>query len=266
MAKFAPVVPIGLAQWLKKEGVLGDYHLLLAHDVLAHPKKYAEVYSDIAEKGGTVIMDNSLIELGEAMPMDRLSDACHIVNATHLVMPDKLLDRKATYNMTVEAFDECLEALPMIEPILVIQGQDVHDCVYLFDSYLRLLGGVRKNGTFSVPRAVGNAVGSRRKLCAFVNEYNGAIHLLGFSNNLLDDVACARMPGVIGIDSTEPIRLALQKGFQMSLDWPANPGPRSDYWEHDWVSYMESMHPFASGILKTNLRLINEWITVKSKD
>ena len=65
----------------------------------------------------------------------------------------------------------------------------------------------------SIPRALVNILGSRREPIEALQN-NGfrdvPIHLLGFSCNYHDDIYCARLEGIIGIDSATPIRLGME--------------------------------------------------------
>lgn len=262
MAKFAPVVPLGLASWLKSRELLGDYHLLLAHDVIQNPKEYSEVYGDITQKGGLIIMDNSLIELGHPVDADTLAEACHIVGARYAVMPDVLDDAQLTYDMSEKAIWNFLPKCPAVQPVFVLQGQNLSQCLELCLRYVKLGYKIGTDYMLSIPRRLANTFGTRRDLVAQSWKMGVPVHLLGFSNSILDDITCARMPGVVGIDSTEPIRLALQHSRQISLDWPSQPGPREDYWEKDWKSMLstDGYNQVMASILENNLNKVRKWI------
>ena len=64
-----------------------DYHLALTHLVLKYPE-YAEFYKKKREKGDFVILDNSLIELGKAASLKKVSKAAQIINPSEIVLPD----------------------------------------------------------------------------------------------------------------------------------------------------------------------------------
>jgi hypothetical protein len=260
MARFAPVVPLQLARWLKERNALGDYHLLLAHDVLSDPHGYAEVYGDIGRSSnGLIIMDNSLIELGNPISTPLLLDACHIVRAQYAVMPDKLGDAEETYMMTAAGVHELTRSAPIVKPVFVLQGQNYLQCMELFDRFQRLAKVHAIDYMVSVPRILGNTLGSRKHLIFKIAQACVPIHLLGFSNSLIDDIACSRMPGVTGIDSASPIRLALQKQELLSLEHPSDPGPRYDFWEKDWIKFL-AMHPELEKLLLWNIGWIRTWI------
>jgi hypothetical protein len=54
-------------------------------------------------------------------------------------------------------------------------------------------------------------------------------HLFGFSDDIIDDIACAKLPFIDGIDSAVPIRAGIE-GKLLSLDY-FSIGPRGKFWE-----------------------------------
>src|SRR5690242_2299971 len=105
MAKFAPVCPIKVLSQLTPENS-GDYHLLLAHDVADKAQEYKNWFG--RHRNMTVIMDNSVIELGNAVDLKTIKKACDAVDITTIVLPDVLLDGRAT----VESCTKALETWP----------------------------------------------------------------------------------------------------------------------------------------------------------
>jgi hypothetical protein len=253
-ARFAPVVPLSIANILSAAD-LGDYHLLLAHDVLKSPATYKRQYASKAIK----IMDNSLIELGYAMEIQDVVKAANIVGAQFVVLPDRLKDAAWTEEATRTAKIE-FEMLDPNEiagiiPMPVLQGVYHMECDYLLETWAK--EGYK---AVAIPRVLVEVFGSRKAAihkaisCGF--KY---IHLLGFSENLQDDVDCTRIPGVMGIDSAVPIRLGLQKKI-ISLKNYVNPGPRGDYWDNPMQgsSWPETENKLLH--IETNLKLFREWI------
>lgn len=258
MAQFAPVVPIQIARWMKKQGILGKYHLLLAHDVLARPDDYREVYGNlVGDMGATIIMDNSVVELGEAMDISQLVCACDILRPNYLVVPDVMGDAKGTWERCMQFTQELPRSFDV--PLLgVCPGNTVEEikvCAHNMVALPEIMA-------ISIPRIVTKALGSRIEAVVEVYaelQYDlGAgppIHLLGFSDDLLDDVCASRLPGVVGIDSAVPIRAAIW-GESLSLDTPKDFGPRGSYWE-DSVG-----EEFQQRLLRYNMDTIQRWIKV----
>lgn len=82
-----------------------DYHLALTHLVLKYPK-YAQFYKECREKGDFVILDNSLIELGEAVEIDKVLEAAEIINPNEIVLPDVFLNKNETINTVIKTLFE----------------------------------------------------------------------------------------------------------------------------------------------------------------
>ncbi len=268
MARFAPVVPLAIARQLQgkypNKDLLGNYHLLLAHDILKHPKEYQQVYGEVRRRYGKdsfIILDNSIVELGKAMSIDDLMAASDILRPDCIVVPDVMGDGSAT-RLAAERF--CREyAKRMVAagdpnniPSLlgVIQGDSVADCMDTASLFYvqNLIEYV------SVPRIVGQKLGTRMGVLnqlAMSPRFAG-IHLLGFSDNLLDDVACARHPLVQGIDSAVPIRAGL-RGQEITIEYAVDYGPRGLFWDTTEVQYNLNHEQ-----VRANIEAFRRWITV----
>lgn len=230
MARFAPVVPLSLAALLKERGALGSYHLLLAHDVLENPKVYREIYSN---QGFDIIMDNSLIELGYPLPVNEVLEAAEIVGAQKFVLPDTL----GNYTATKEQVEEGIGEWQAIKnnfsinctPLAVVQGSTWHECIRCLLDYKEW------DLSISIPRVLTEVLKSRIPLALKAAEMGFQnIHLLGFSEDILDDLACARMTGVAGIDSAVPVRAGvacLPMEILPSSEWKKKVGPRGNFWD-----------------------------------
>lgn len=236
MARFAPVVPLSIARMLQEQGALGDYHLLLAHDVLAHPKEYQEIYGG---KGYDIIMDNSLIELGHPLPMVEVLEAAEIVGAQKFVFPDTLGDFRSTYDKVSKALDEWYDIpgdfAEVVKPVAVVQGNNYEECVRCLEQYINW--GIEN---ISIPRVLVEKLGTRTEILMKALERGfSSIHLLGFSDDVLDDITCARLPGVSGIDSAVPVRAGIKEVDIRSLVLKVHGtkdaiGPRGDFWDTKW--------------------------------
>ncbi len=234
MGKFAPVCPIGIYEALKASGQLGHYHLLLAHDVLQHPDRYRAVFADTGSE--TVkILDNSVIELGNAVDIDTIVEAAKIVRANVIVLPDVLGNASATVLAVEKAHEEwtsrCAKELNYTHAFMTVpQGASLQDWVWCAEKLHSM--NIFRNTWWSVPRRFrldglglrGYAVKILQKITS--DRY---IHLLGFSDDILDDMLTSGMEGVRGIDSAYPLRLASRRlSFRMSSP---DIGPRGDWWE-----------------------------------
>lgn len=236
MAKFAPVCPPQILSKLARDYELGDYHLLLAHDIVARPDDYEAIFGDFDE-GATIILDNSIIELGDAVSLDVIASAAATVCANVIVLPDVLLDGPATIMNCdnaipywTEKFDDVL-GQGTYSFMIVPQGKTIEEfeaCArYFADMYADTIGW------WGIPRNAVKYFGTRAEVTRFcwLLRPDWQIHLLGFSDNHQDDVACAQLAGVSGIDSAVPVRAAdtnVRISDRAGID--ALP-PRGDWWD-----------------------------------
>lgn len=258
--KFAPVAPIHLLKdmWDRETAsgkeCLGSYHLLLAHDVMESTDKltqYGELFSKVVDyygaggsDGANIIMDNSVIELGEAVTMDWVIEAAKYACANIVVIPDELGDWEKTVSKFRQAADALHSStLESFEFMFVPQGRNLHEfvrCVELvLESHPRVASwiGIPRlaRQMYGISRvdlieAIDCIVRSSQNTDARSSNERKAIkyHLLGFSNDVLDDIAAARITFAEGIDSAVPIR-AGQKGFKFYAS-ESEYGKRGDYW------------------------------------
>jgi hypothetical protein len=238
IAKYAPVVPLTIAQILDSIQMLGDYHLLLAHDVMASDRKrtdYGWIYGNNLRKtypNATIIMDNSVIELGDAVSYDTVRQAALTVNADYQVAFDVLLDAEATIEggkRTLEDYRDQVKYRPIVPLMGVVQGKTIDECMKVAEFYAQ-------NPEFHgicVPRCLTAQLGSRLPISSMLySKYRNRFrtwHMMGFSDSLLDDFITARVGFFDGIDSAAPIRNAIN-GQKFDL-MHFNPGPRGTFWD-----------------------------------
>ena len=224
MAMFAPVAPLDLMFDMKRRGILGGYHLLLAHDVVEHEEEYTSLFSDIEDRH--IILDNSLIELGHPVDDKTMAKAASIVKPELLVLPDFLSERVKTHEASVKAAIRWTRM--RLGPFMgVIQGRTKRELTFM-TAQMASIPGVEALG---IPRVLTDTVIPRStfvELVAKMAPYKH-LHLLGFSNNLYDDMLAAHHPNVVGIDSAVPLRMGLA-GEEISLKQETH-APRGDFWE-----------------------------------
>jgi hypothetical protein len=230
---------------LKAEGLLGEYHLLLAHDVAAQADLYEEIFEDF---DGYIVLDNSLIELGEPAPLEMMTRAYDAVQPNVTVLPDYLTNSRRTIDGHKNAITSWNDA--GLGPFMAVpQGRSVGEVCMCADQLKRLPW----IDAWGVPRIIADLAGSRMEVVYYLMSLGDdrKIHLLGFSDNLRDDLECAKMPDIVGIDSAVPIRLGLHgiklDGFDPTKKHP----PRGDYWET-----AEEVTP----LVRENLETIRSWI------
>jgi hypothetical protein len=248
MAKFAPVAPAHIVEQLS-EAARGDYHLLLAHDIPKNAEVYKRVYNHF---GFTIIMDNSVIELGNAVDLGLIKQAVAVTSATSIVLPDVMLDGKATVASCEAALDIWYDAF---SPLLgysnpwgfmyVPQGKTLEE----FAASAEAFADKQHINFWGIPRNLVGQIGTRRdaiEVCRALNPQR-LIHLLGFSDNLIDDVLCARHRYIRGIDSAVPLRAA-SEGTDISLAMKI--GPRGNWWDEAKFVYK----------MNDNINTFSRWI------
>lgn len=214
MAKYSPVGPIAILEELDKVNLLGDYLLVLAHDVKNNVARYKKL---IARKRRHVILDNSSVELGQPMT-EGLIELFYEIGADAIVLPDVIGSRDKTlkaiekYLTEISGFHAC--QLPWMG---IPQGETEDEIIDCALSIQHMLG--RNPDYWGVPRWIANKLDSRMNVVLELMDLEYAprdsdnkayIHLLGMSENLADDITCCKMSRVAGIDSANPIVLGLK--------------------------------------------------------
>lgn len=262
MPSFAPVVPLVVAEKLQASGIYGRYHLLLAHDVAAleNIAGYATLFNKV--EPSTIIMDNSVVELGHPVPIETMIEACKAIIGTRyishrivVVLPDHMLDGPATADSTRSALAEWAPAFQKefidVDFMAVPQGEDITTWVKCLEAFSEIEGIT----WIGIPRNFREKLtGSRVQACqlAHILNTNWKLHLLGFSDDLHDDIITCSMAKSLGwnlkgIDSTVPIRIALKMATPISFSQSTHT-PRGDWWdkpgnlEDGWKNVEESLH------------------------
>ena len=238
--KFAPVAPLPLLRSLFEEdpSLVGNYHLLLAHDVMKDAESergYANFFEKVRdhfEGDLTIIMDNSLVELGNAVDMKVAIDAAFALSADCVVAPDVMGDGRATqkaFNDFVgsAAWQRCFEGNLAI--MAVPQGPTLRDYVECLELYAEQPAIT----WIGIPRIATKHLGDRRDLCRMAMAINPqwSMHLLGFSDDIINDVLSVTCQDytATGIDSAVPVRAGIAGiPFKASR---GDYGPRGNYWD-----------------------------------
>jgi len=205
--------------------------------VLDHEADYVFLLDELplATQPPLVIMDNGVIELGKAMPFEHVVAAADIAMADCIVMPDVLGDFQAT-QQAVKA--ELSKMDDSDYPIMKVpQGEDPSAIVRCIEWLMDVVPP--KDGQldyWGIPRWIANKHHTRKPYIEYINRVCQApqIHLLGMSHNFPDDVACAHMDNVMGIDSANPIVCGLADRF---MGFEFEHMPRGDYWDKTDVNY-----------------------------
>lgn len=264
--QYAPVAPIESLIKLSQMGLLGNYQLLIAPIV----NDRADDYHDFAREhpGQRVILDNGVIETGQSVDLLSLFNAAMISNATVVVMPDFIDEKDDTIQATASAIRQIrLHRLSpgkwpptgfsswSHEPINlmgVIQGRTLEECLECAEAHVA-------NGVdwLAVPRGLTKNLKSRVQLTVAVAEaYGLPIHVLGFSENLMDDILTSVCHSLVqGIDAATPVWLPERLPLHPSMAGPEQVASwgrrRPDFWE--------AGHLFHPNVVGYNVETVRRW-------
>lgn len=246
MALFAPVCPPRIYKRLfATPRMRGMYFLLLAHDII-HSNETREEYSKLFKNRmfpSQVHLDNSVIELGDSVSMEVLWDAADVVNANTIVLPDVLCKSQETIASTLKGYDD-FQILRNTRPVdsryprnfmVIPQGESMNAWVRCLESIISEIGaqnipwvGIPRNITGRIDTTRQHAIEAVQLLAP-----QSMIHLMGFSDNVLDDFRCTFMQHVAGIDSAVPMR------FKGVFTVAGDPGKRGSWWDDcEWSMQM----------------------------
>ena len=158
-----------------------DYHMALTHLVLKYPD-YAKYYKELAEAGDFVILDNSLIELGEAASLEKVLEAAQIINPSEIVLPDVFMEGKNTLDavelalMHVRNIDQVHNFKFQLQAVCHGETED------LWKETWNALQEHADLDTIAIPKVTEKQFGSRTPFVKWAlenNHNNKQIHLLG---------------------------------------------------------------------------------------
>ncbi len=249
-ARFSPIAPITLLEKMYEleaspgspSPILGDYLLLLAHEVLNTPYRYEELITKVRALWGTpedafIIMDNSVVELGAAMDIDDVIEAASVVEADCIMCPDVLGEMASTKQLIAEQAGRLLTCnFPLMRVPQGKHHEELVQCVDWIHSYLP--AGEGNPEYWGIPRCITNESGSRGPIVQYINTITdkARIHLLGMSYNYFDDCASAMLPNVMGIDSANPLVLGYANCNMKHTKW-SHPD-RGNYWKYTYLNQL----------------------------
>lgn len=259
MTNFAPVAPLGILKQLAEVDALGNYQLLIAPIVLEREDEYAEFF--LTKPDQFILLDNGVIEQGYAESAFRLYRAKGIVGADVIVLPDTIDDAKMTAKQVRFSLGEYRKLDPVTELMGVVQG--TNDAEVMWCATQLVEAGVDWLG---VPRGLTPNLGTRVRLVkALGAAFGKPMHVLGFSENIVDDIMAATAhPLVRGMDAATPVWLGFMDhraisglGYARQLPWApplvANFGRRPEtFWSTDHVGHIDP--------IKFNLERVRGWL------
>lgn len=234
-ALYSPIAPIHLLLQLQERNLIKPYLLLLAHDILEHPNAYEDflhVWRSEAAIEGTdtfLILDNGVIERGSPVSCEELLTAAEIVQANVVVGPDVVGNFHETKKLMIDQAGTIKHSYPMM---YIPQGNSLSEIRQCIDWYMAKYPEIAVQGAYwGVPRWIANELGSRGPIVHYILSHDprAQVHLLGMSRFVSDDIACARNPNVMGIDSANPMVMGLND-YSMDIGYAHH--ERELYWYH----------------------------------
>jgi len=171
---------------------------------------YREYYKSLEVRGHTIILDNSVIELGEPLPASSLLEAREHFPRAVFVLPDRLRDYEGTVGVVREA---SASGLVCGHLMIVPQGVDWLEWLQCFSRLKEVLSSA--SGVLSVvvgvPRLTEDWPGGRSCLLSFMlsaEVWKGPFWLLGIQHSLGEVSWAKGLEGVLGFDSSLPVKAA----------------------------------------------------------
>ena len=231
--KFAIICPIPL---LNEFAVASDYHMALTHLVLMN-QQYTSFYKARSLSGDYVILDNSIIELGNAVDILKLVEAAELIHATEIVLPDVYRNKDATLSAVHHALEKGKDRLNEYKLMAVPQGQNYAEW---FECYHELIT-IKEIDVIGIPKVTstfGDSDKGRIVLCDILDgkqrlgigtdkEY----HLLGVWNNPYPEIPkLSAFSWIRGVDTILPIQMG-QRGISLSETRFNRPQIKADFYD-----------------------------------
>jgi hypothetical protein len=184
-----------------------SYHLALAHLVLENDQ-YRYFYAARKRQGDFLIMDNSVIELEDPLPIADLLKAVIMTRADELVLPDHPWNSRATLEDAYVYAGWMWKNNPDINLMGVPQGENVEDWMQCFADMVQ----IPNIDTIGIPKSLGS---NRLKVLKMIDDAQPTLplkdyHLLGTWGNPTEvQYASNHYSWIRGCDSKIPVRAGL---------------------------------------------------------
>jgi hypothetical protein len=193
------------------------FHLCEAPIVLTS-EKYAQYYKWHVDRGHYVILDNGAA-VGGTVTNQQLIDAAGMVDADEVVIPDVMADKDATLAKAKQFLKQWIGPTNT-KLMFVPQGEAFIDWAQCLAGFMkmelanpnlrRIVVGIGKHMHARVS-------GGRRYLVDFCQSQHYTCHLLGASDEPLEDIKLLDHPAVRGSDTSLPFAMA-QSDYALQKD------------------------------------------------
>lgn len=173
--KFCSITPLKNARLMYEN----EYVMLLAH-LSANSAKYAQYARN---NNNYKIMDNSIIELGEAFDMDTLINEAIKCNVDEIILPDIFNDGDATLKKVNESIEWLKEHnyIGKFKLMAVCHAKNLEE----FHETFNKLNKIKEIDVIGIPKVCSRWMGSRVKEAECLSLHTKKdIHLLGCWNSL----------------------------------------------------------------------------------
>lgn len=163
-----------------------DMHMALTHLVESAGSRYNEFFKELPDSD-YIILDNSVIELGEPVNLDRLLKAADTINADEIVIPDSYKNKEETIRLMYYYLDRLVNKNVPYKIQVVPHGDNIQEWVKCYKE----ISSVNEVDVIGVPKVTSSLMGGeygRVSLLKVINMFKGnqikkPHHLLGIWNN-----------------------------------------------------------------------------------
>ena len=212
MIKISHEVPL---KTLEESRNFNDYDYCLLHLALKYPS-YKQFYIDSVQMGREVLLDNSLFELGDSLPLEKVAQGVIDIQPEWVVVPDCLNNAQKTMSRFKEWMSYYKDL--KVKTIGVVQGaseEELIACYKFMSNYADKIAFPFASNSFNSPNSnllQARSEGRQRLISKLVEEgiwnYNKPHHLLGCS--LAKEFTYPLYQEVISsIDTSNPIVAAI---------------------------------------------------------
>src|SRR6266545_1101980 len=110
-------------------------HHVAAQRILQDPT-YRAFFLEEAELGATIILDNGVFDLGEALGPEDLVRAARSVRAAEIILPDVMHDGPATMRASDTAATQILDLSDEFRLCAVIHAADAEEWLRVYDHFV----------------------------------------------------------------------------------------------------------------------------------
>lgn len=240
--------------------------MCLAHRVLSDAV-YADFYKNARAAGQTVVMDNSLWELGTAMSYEYLQGAYQLVQPDELIIPDVFRDGPATIKSWINFHRQGPEyVFEDVTQFVVVHGQDREEWLNTYDYFVE---NTAYGTTLGLPKVLDEiwSPGGRIGCVEFLEATNRVsenhnYHCLGIWDDPIEILLLGRHSWIRSLDTALPIHAGMggvrfHRTFGLSRKRPKRP---HIYFEAS-LAEIEKTERWAD--IRHNVTLLQEWANGK---